>query len=111
MGNIPLIQENSSQIRTPQGLGAVESRRFPYLAEALFDQLDNQTLAECRRVSRPWRTDLDQQKVLKIRKILVDLEKFRKAEEEWNSFYRVTNTEMIDSLGHAIKTSLAGTNI
>ena len=43
-----------AQIIIPQELGAIEAQRFPHLGEDVFDQLDNQTLVACRKVSRPW---------------------------------------------------------
>ena len=104
MGNIPLLPK----VRAPQELGAIEAHRFPHLAEAVFDELDNKTLVECRRASRPWRTHLDQEKCLKIRIILSDIEKFHKVQEEWNRFLRGTTTEVVNRLGQAIKTSLMG---
>ena len=122
MGNIPLpsnlntkeeedkniLSRNGTdaQIRAPQGLGAIEAQRFPHLSEAIFDQLGNQTLAACRKVSRPWCTQLDDQKCLKIRVILSDIEKFHKIGEKWNRFLRGSSTEMVNRLGLAIKTSL-----
>ena len=91
-----------------QGLGGIEAQRFPHLAEAIFDELNNQSLAKCRRVSRAWCTNLDQQKILKIRKILLNLVKFHKAGEEWNRFLRSMNTEMVNRLELAIKACLKG---
>ena len=107
--NIPLLPENGTniQIRTPQGLGSIEAQRFPHLVEAILDQLNNQTLVKCIKVSRPWLTHLNQNKVIKIRKILNDLEKFH-FENGWNRFIRSINTEMANKLGFAIKTCLNG---
>ena len=102
MGNTSLKPE----IGRGQELGAIEAQRFPHLGEAVFDQLDNKSLVECRRSSRPWLIHLDQQKSFKIRKILSDIEKFHKVREEWKKFLKGTNTEMVNRLGQAIKTSL-----
>ena len=74
MENIPKTGTDS-QIIKPQGLCTILAQRFPHLTEAMFDQLDNQTLATCRNVSRPWYT---QQNFLKFRTILSDIKKFHK---------------------------------
>ena len=66
MENIPK-QGTDSQIVKPQGLCTILAQRFPHLTEAMFDQLDNQTLAKCRNVSRPW---YRQQNFLKLRTLL-----------------------------------------
>ena len=107
---IPLLPKNKidSQVKAPQGLGAIEFLRFPHMGEAIFDQLNTQSLVECRRVGRTWFTDLDQQKFFTIRKILTDIEKFHKVKKEWNIFLRGANTEMVNRLGQAIRTSLMG---
>ena len=110
MGNIPITAKNETdaQVKASQGFGAIEAQRFPHLAEAIFDQLNDQTLVECRRASRPWLNHLDQEKCLKIRIFLSDIGKFHKVQKEWNIFLRGINTEMINRLGHAIKISLMG---
>ena len=98
MGNIHIMPNNGTdvQVKTPQGPGAIEAQRFPHLDEAIFDELDNKSLVECRRASRSWLIHLDQQKLLKIRIILSDVEKFHKVREDWNRFLRSTNTEMVN---------------
>ena len=40
--------------------------RFPYISEQIFDQLDDQNLVKCRRISKSWCNYLDNQKVLYI---------------------------------------------
>ena len=94
MGNVQFGTD--AQARTTQRLGAIEALRFPHLAEAVFDELDNHTLAVCKKVSRPWCTHLDQQKFFNIRIIRFGFEKFHKVGEEWSRFLRGKNTEMID---------------
>ena len=41
--------------------------RFPHISEEIFDQLDNQNLVKCRRISKSWCNYLDDQKILYIR--------------------------------------------
>ena len=43
--------------------------RFHVLAQNIFLQLDNETLAKCKKVGRVWQTFLDNQKFVFIRKI------------------------------------------
>ena len=108
MGNIPLKTENGivKQNRDEPGLGAIEAQRFPHLGEAIFGELEDQNLVLCRAVSRPWLNYLDQQKFFKIRRILSYVEKFHKVRGDWNRFLRCKNTEMLNRLESAMKTSL-----
>ena len=41
--------------------------RFPHISEEIFDQLDDQNLVKCRRISKSWCNYLDDQKILYIR--------------------------------------------
>ena len=41
--------------------------RFPHISEKIFDQLDDQNLVKCRRISKSWCNYLDNQKILYIR--------------------------------------------
>ena len=43
--------------------------RFPHISEKIFDQLDDQNLVKCRRISKSWCKYLDDQKNLYIRTI------------------------------------------
>ena len=44
--------------------------RFPDIAEMIFNQLENCSIANCRKVNESWRTFIDNQKLPWIRKIL-----------------------------------------
>ena len=44
-------------------------RRFQHIGEQIFKELDNKSLAKCRKAYRSWRTFIDDQKFLWIRKI------------------------------------------
>ena len=41
--------------------------RFPHLGQQIFEKLDDDNLAKCRKVSRTWKMSLDNQKLLSIR--------------------------------------------
>ena len=43
--------------------------RFPHIGEKIFEELDNKSLAMCRRADRSWKTFIDDQKFSWIRKI------------------------------------------
>ena len=43
--------------------------RFPSVAESIFKELDNKSLAKCRKAYQTWRTFMDDQKFSWIRKI------------------------------------------
>ena len=44
--------------------------RFPGIAERIFNQLENSSIANCRKVDESWRNFIDDQKLPWIRKIL-----------------------------------------
>ena len=79
--------------------------RFPHLAEKIFAQLDNLSLARCREVSKTWKSFLDQKKFLHIRCIqsYIENEKKHDIEDLWNKFFKISNTEMILLLKSAVK--------
>ena len=89
--------------------------RFSHLGEKIFAQLDNLSLARCREVSSIWKTFLDQQKFLHIRRIQSYIEKklkmfgiIKKKQkyefgEPWKKFFKKSNTEMIILLNSAVK--------
>ena len=56
--------------------------RFPHLSEAIFDSLDNKSLASCKEVSESWYVYLGAQKFLETRIIKANIkhvEKMKKA--------------------------------
>ena len=40
--------------------------RFPHVGEQIFEQLDDQSLFKCQRVSKPWRYFITENKILSI---------------------------------------------
>ena len=77
--------------------------RFPHLAEKIFAQLDNLSLAKCREVSKTWKSFLDQQKFLHIRCIQSYIENEKKDGDLWKKFFKISNTEMILLLKTAVE--------
>ena len=69
--------------------------RFPHLFEAIFENLDNQSLVRSREVSRTWMTCLDNQKFLLMRKIQKSVEKQFKFHKAWKTVSKYVNIGII----------------
>ena len=80
--------------------------RFPHLSEAIFDNMNNQSLFTCMNVSRIWHEYLKNQKFILIR----SMEKFVKdnkgAEKSWNRIIKKCNFETIVELKGALNQHL-----
>ena len=87
--------------------------RFPHLSEAIFDNMNNQSLFNCMNVSRIWHEYLKNQKFIYIRSI----EKFVKnnncslfnnegAEKSWDRILKKCNFETIVELKGALNQHL-----
>ena len=61
--------------------------RFNHLSEAIFKSLDNQSLANCKEVSKGWYLYLDTQKFVKPRIIKANIKKVREAVEIVQGIY------------------------
>ena len=77
--------------------------RFPRLIEKIFAQLNNISLARCKEVSKTWRGFLDQQKFLRVRSIQSYIGKKHAIGDPWMKIFKISNTEMIILLEHAVK--------
>ena len=86
--------------------------RFPHLSEAIFDNMDNQSLFTCMNVSRIWHQYLENQKFIFIR----SMAKFVKdnngpfnnegAEKSWDRIIKKCNFETIVELKGALNQHL-----
>jgi hypothetical protein len=63
--------------------GQIFFLRFPHLSEAIFNNLDNQSLVSCRGVGRTWMNCLDTQKFLLMRKIQKSVETHFRFNKTW----------------------------
>ena len=63
--------------------------RFPHISEKIFDQLDDQNLVKCRRISKSWCNYLDNQKILYIQIIKQSIKSsdYNKAPAHSANFY------------------------
>ena len=76
--------------------------RFPLLSKKIFNSLENQSIAKCRRVSRFWQVHVDQQKCIQIRIIKEKVGDFHKIGDAWNKIFKEGSTEIIIDLGIAV---------
>ena len=77
--------------------------RFPSLAGAIFKELDNESLAKCKKVSPFWSDFINHQRFLWIRKI----QKCRRSKEifniQWKEAFKNVPIEIIKELSDAVK--------
>ena len=71
--------------------------RFPHIAQAVFEELDNKSLKKCRIASRTCCDFIDKQKFYWIRKIqnCVDMKKYQ---QQWNKVLKSTPTEDVKEM-------------
>ena len=72
--------------------------RFPHLSEMIFDYLDNQSLANCKIVSKTWSIYIGEQKFYGIRNLKETVKKFHKLSKPWFEIFKKGNTENIKEL-------------
>ena len=76
--------------------------RFPHLSVMIFDHLNNQSLADCKSVSKDLNIYLSEQKFHQIRIIEETVKKFQELRQPWINLFKKANTETIMKLGHAV---------
>ena len=72
-------------------------RRFPHLSQNIFNNLDNNSLTNCREVCRTWKSSIDCEKFACLRRI----QKYRRRLEpldQWNEVIKKTPVEEIKQL-------------
>ena len=69
--------------------------RFPHLCEMIFDNLDNQSLFNCKVVSKVWSIYIGEQKFYGIRSIKETVKQFYKLSKPWFEVFKKANTENI----------------
>ena len=72
--------------------------RFPHLSEMIFDHLDNQSLANCKIVSKIWSIYIGEQKFYGIRIIRETIKKYHKLSKPWFEVFKKGSTENIMDL-------------
>ena len=72
--------------------------RFPHLSDMIFDHLDNQSLINCKIVSKTWSIYIREQKFYGIRIISEKVKKYQKLTKPWFEVFKKANTETIMEL-------------
>ena len=76
--------------------------RFPHLSVTIFDNLNNQSLADCKLLSKDLNIYLSEQKFHQIRIITETVKKFQELRQPWINVFKKANTETIMQLGCAV---------
>ena len=76
--------------------------RFSHLSETIFDHLDNQSLVNCKFISKELNAYLGQQKFHQIRIIKETVSKFQELRQPWIDVFKTANTSTIMKLGYAV---------
>ena len=76
--------------------------RFPHLSVMIFGHLNNQSLANCKLVSKDLNIYLSEQKFHQIRIIKETVKKFQELRQPWSDIFKTANTETIVNLGCAV---------
>ena len=72
--------------------------KFPHLSEEIFDCLDNETMFDCKEVSKIWCDYVSEQKFYHIRMIRLTVEKFHELGKAWENVFRKSTTDTIMKL-------------
>ena len=76
--------------------------RFPHVSEIIFDHLDNQSLANCKIVSKTWSIYIEEKKFYAIRIIKETVKKIHHLEKPWFEVFKRANTETIMELRNCV---------
>ena len=76
--------------------------RFSHLGEQIFEQLDNESLATCKKVDRLWHGYLEQQKFHHIRTIVETVKKFHDFGNSWKKTLVKASTQIVLDLRKAV---------
>ena len=77
--------------------------RFSHLGKQIFELLDKESLAKCKKVDRLWHGYLEQQKFLHVRAIVETVEKFHNLGNSWERILEKSSTQIVIDLREAAK--------
>ena len=77
--------------------------KFSHLTEKVFDQLDDKSLVNCRKVNKSWQNYLDNQKLLQIRIIKATISHFHEVGPAWTRVFDKATTKTIMDLGESVR--------
>ena len=72
--------------------------KFPHVATDIFKELDNETLANCRKVSRLWCEHLDNQKMYWVRMIQNYSTNMKNSYQQWKKALKNTRVEYVKDI-------------
>ena len=72
--------------------------RFPNLAQKIFEELNNKSLSNCRKVDDLWRGFVDMQKFTFVRKVQIQFENMTQFHEDLETVYAKTPVETLKKL-------------
>ena len=84
--------------------------RFPYVATDIFKQLDNESLANCRKMSRSWCDHLDNQKFCWVRMIQRYRTNMKDNYQQWKKALKNTPVEYVRDLSMSTQQFLLENN-
>ena len=76
--------------------------RFPHLIDLIFDQINNQSLANCKIVSKAWSIYIGNQKFYAIRNIKETIKNSRQLSTPWFEVFKKANTNNILELRNCV---------
>ena len=76
--------------------------RFPHLSEAIFDQLENKSLVNCKCINNLWWGYIGSLKLMKIRIIEKSLEAMNVNQMSWKRILKKANMEILEELKLAV---------
>ena len=77
--------------------------KFPHIAIDIFKELDNETLTNCRKVSRLWCGHLDNQRIYWVRMIQRYSMNMKSSYHQWKKVFKNTPVEYIKDLSVSIQ--------
>ena len=76
--------------------------RFPILFQGILNELDNKSLAKCRKVNKEWQIFIDNEKFVSIRKLQKYHRNMEEFSEHWKKVTRNASKEIIGELSVAV---------
>jgi hypothetical protein len=83
---------------TETSVSTIIIARFPHVANDIFKELDNETLTNCRKVSRLWCDHLDNQKMYWVRMVQRYSTNTTNSYQQWKKVLKYTPVEYVKDL-------------
>ena len=77
--------------------------RFPTLGLGIFKQLDNEKLANCKKISRSWNYFHSQNRLMSMRRIQKYQESHVEFKDDWKKVVKEMSLETLKQLGIAVE--------